>query len=40
VSFWEKKQVIIYDLDLYQFADELESRYWANFGPDGRADDA
>lgn len=29
-EFWEKKQVIIYNVDLYEFADELEQRCQAH----------
>jgi hypothetical protein len=32
VNYWEKKQVIIYDYDVYRFADELEDRYVKRFG--------
>jgi len=32
VNYWEKKQVIIYDYDIYRFADELEDRYIKRFG--------
>jgi hypothetical protein len=32
VNYWQKKQVIIYDYDVYRFADELEDRYIKRYG--------
>jgi len=32
VDYWEGKQVIIYDYDVYCFAEELEARYITRFG--------
>ena len=37
VDYWEKKQVIIYDYDVYRFAEELEVRYIKKFGRLGAA---
>ena len=32
IEFWEKKEVKIYNMDLYDFADLLYSRYQAKYG--------
>jgi SIR2-like protein len=32
VDYWEAKHVVIYDYDIYRFAEELEARYKARFG--------
>lgn len=32
VSFWEKKGVVIYNLDLYEFAEELKANYELKYG--------
>lgn len=31
VNFWEDKKVIIYDMDLYDFAEQLEKNYFARY---------
>jgi hypothetical protein len=33
VEFWQKKGVEIYNLDLYDFAEQLEESYLAKYGP-------
>jgi hypothetical protein len=31
VDYWQKKNIIIYDYDVYRFAEALEAKYVAHF---------